>query len=328
MTSHRNRPYRSVFADSTPEERAENFERYWVFSQQRSGALLEDEQDASIKKAMLRDFRANPVRSRKPLPTPDVFYRNYVKLVDDPETIDRKTLLLMCIYKFARHEWVGISGAWDAIPTMAEAPDIRYRISRHHLAEEFCHVRLFGEMFRTFHLDNVEWVPLPFPMQQLYGLFPRLPLSLLSPIAFVSELMGVMFYRHVDLLLDDVFADEPEARDRIRELLFEITVDEIAHVGQRRNFFGSTGATVARWLIYPVFKSFFADIPESKLLFDVDLMIAEALAFDYSSVSEAAIRQSWIPTYLGGSTSGHQQDAPSDVSPPASPSRVAYAAPS
>ena len=45
------------------------------------------------------------------------------------------------IYKFARHEWVGILAAWDAIPSMARAAKTTDKISRYHLCEEFCHVR-------------------------------------------------------------------------------------------------------------------------------------------------------------------------------------------
>src|SRR5205085_1691343 len=102
----------------------------------------------SRKRERLAYFRNNPVRSRKPLPDPALFYRNYVNLADDPKTFDRKTLLLTCIYKFARHEWVGITGAWDATPDLARSKDLTDKISRYHLAEEFCHVRFFHEMFR------------------------------------------------------------------------------------------------------------------------------------------------------------------------------------
>ena len=88
---------------------------------------------------------------------PERFYQNYKQLVDDPETLDRKTLLLTCIYKFARHEWAGISAAWDVVRSMAKARNLKDRISRIHLAEEFCHTRLFNEMLRTF---QPRYVPL------------------------------------------------------------------------------------------------------------------------------------------------------------------------
>lgn len=292
-----NHAYRSIFSPSTRDERAENFETYWSFTQSHDGDILETEHDLVKKRELIQKYRDSPVRSRKPLADPSVFYRNYIHIHDDPKTFDRKTLLLTCIYKFARHEWVGISGAWDAIPSMAESKTTTDKISRYHLCEEFCHVRLFHEMFRTMQLDQVEWVPLGKWMQKVYRIFPHFPESIMAAPAFVTELMGITFYQHVDGLLDEVFADEPEARDRIRALLHEIMVDEAAHVGQRRNFIGRLGIRMARWMVSPLYRLFFNDIPEAKLLFDIDQMVKDGLAFDYSSIPSELLTRSWIPSY-------------------------------
>ena len=144
--------YRSIFSPATEEERQANFESYWEFTTRHTGDLIEEKKDLTKKRDRLRSFQENPIRSRKPLQDPERFYQNYKQLVDDPETLDRKTLLLTCIYKFARHEWAGISAAWDVVRSMAKARNLKDRISRIHLAEEFCHTRLFNEMLRTFHL--------------------------------------------------------------------------------------------------------------------------------------------------------------------------------
>jgi hypothetical protein len=289
--------HRSIFTPSTEAERAENFESYWAFTQRHDGEIIEDRRELTRKNELLAGFQSHPVRSRQPLPDPELFYRNYVRMVDDPKTFDKKTLLLTFLYKFARHEWVGISAAWDQIPTMAESTRTSERISRYHLCEEFCHVRLFHEMFRTFHLDRVEWVPLGKWMGRVYRLFPKFPEALMSPPAFVSELMGLMLYLHIDAILDDVFADEPEARERVRALLREIMTDEMAHVGQRRNFIGPAGIRVSRAIVGPMFRAFYNDIPESRLLFDIDRMVREAKEFDYGVMPEDVIRRSWIPSY-------------------------------
>jgi hypothetical protein len=289
--------HRSIFTPSTSTERAENFESYWSFTQRHDGEILEDRRELTRKNELLAAFQSSPVRSRKPLPDPEVFYRNYVKMKDDPSTFDRKTLLLTFLYKFARHEWVGISAAWDQIPTMAECTRTSERISRYHLCEEFCHVRLFHEMFRTFHLDRVEWVPLGPVMGRVYRLFPKFPEAVMSPPAFVSELMGLMLYLHIDAILDEVFADEPEARDRVRALLREIMTDEMAHVGQRRNFIGPVGLPAARAMVEPMFRLFYRDIPESKFLFDIDRMVQDAKEFDYGVMPPDVIQRSWIPSY-------------------------------
>ena len=289
--------YRSIFTRSTGAEREKNFRDYFEFSRRHSGELIEADKDLATKRARLRAMQDVPVRSRRPLRDPDAFYRNYVSLRDPPEALDRKTLLLTCIYKFARHEWVGIIGAWDATPSLADSKNLTDKISRYHLAEEFCHIRLFHEMFRTMQLDRVEWVPPGPVMQFVYRFFPDLPGFLLDAPAFVTELMGAVFYRHLDRALDDILADEPEARRRLRALLREIAIDEIAHVGQRRNFLGPVGVVYARLLVVPLFRVFFHDIPESRLLFDVDQMIRDGLDFDYGLFASDLVEQSWVPSY-------------------------------
>ncbi len=308
--------YLSIFAASTKKERERNFEDYWAFSRQRDGEIFEEERDLQSKRGLLARFTENPVRSRRPLPDPDLFYRNYVHLRDDPQRFDRKTLLLSCIYKFARHEWVGIEAAWDYLPPMERAKTVTDKISRYHLCEEFCHVRLFHEMFRTFHLDRVEWVPLGRWMQRVYRVFPYFPEWMMGPPAFVTELMGITFYRHVDRLLDSVFSDEPEARDRVRELLYEIMVDEIAHIGQRRNFIGPIGIRVARRIVSPLYRLFFNDIPEARHLFDIDQMVRDGVAFDYSEVPEALLRRSWVPSYCRVPSISIQSQPPADRTRP------------
>ncbi len=291
------RRYRSIFSPSTPSERQENFEDYWSYTQRHDGRILEDQKNLSIKKNILEHFQSEKVRSRYPLAHPETFYRNYRKMLDDPRDLDRKTLLLTCLYKFARHEWCGISEAWKTIPSMAEAKTTTDKISRYHLCEEFCHVRLFHEMFRTFQLEDVQWVPLGKFTQWTYKIFSQFPVILMSAPAFLSELMGITFYLHVDRLLDEIFAEEPEARDRIRALLQEIMVDELAHIGQRRNYIGRLGIRLARWMFKPMVHLFYRDIPEAKLLFDIEQMVKDGLAFDYNQIPAHLLERSWVPTY-------------------------------
>jgi hypothetical protein len=288
---------RSIFTGASRRVRDENFEDYWAYTLRHDGEILEDEKNLVVKKEILSTYQKNAVRSRKPLPDPELFYRNYVTMQDDPTTFDRKTLLLTFLYKFARHEWVGISAAWDGVPSVAQSKTTTDKISRYHLCEEFCHIRLFHEMFRTFQLDRVEWVPLGPILGRIYKIFPYFPESLMSPPAFVSELMGLTLYLHIDRLLDDVFADEPEARDRVRALLQEILADELAHVGQRRNFMGPVGLWFSKWMVEPMYRMFFRDIPEAKLLFDIDQMVADGKAFNYSSIPAHIFGKSWVPSY-------------------------------
>jgi hypothetical protein len=288
---------RSIFTPATSVERQRNFDDYLAFTLGRDGDILEAERDLVRRRERLVAFRDNPVRARRPLARPELFHRNHAAWKDDPAAADRKTLLLTSIYTLARHEWIGISAAWDACASLSPSSTTMDRISRYHLAEEFCHMRLFEEMFRTLHLGDVVWIPLGPVKQRLYRLFPVIPDAIKDPPAFVSELLGLTFYRHVDALLDDVLADEPEARQRIRELLREIMVDELAHVGQRRNFLGPMGTRVARAIVPPFFRAFLRDIPEAPRLFDVARMVEDGMSFDYGSLPDGVLEQSWMPSY-------------------------------
>jgi hypothetical protein len=289
--------YLSVFSPATRQERKENFENYWEFTQQHGGELLEEEKDLAKKRARLSYFKNNPVRLRTPLANPDAFYRNYIEMKDDPESLDRMTLMLTGMYKFARHEWVGIKGAWNVAPTMADSHTLEQKISRVHLAEEFCHWRLFEEMLFTCGLDKVEWVPLSPSKEWIYEQFPKLPGFLIDAPAFVTELMGVTYYCYLHRLFDELLADEPEVRDRLKELLDEITIDEVAHVGQRRNFVGPIGMKIAKLLVRPFYTMFFNDIPEIGCLFDIQQMIKDGEAFDFTVLPDYMIERSWIPSY-------------------------------
>jgi hypothetical protein len=291
------RRYRSIFTSATRRERLANFEAYWAYCLRHDGAILQDQKDLVKKRDALAGFQAHPVRSRKPLADPAHFYRNHVIMQDDPRTLDRKTLLLTFLYKFARHEYVGISAAWDNTERMTDSTSVIAKIGLYHLCEEFSHMRLFQEIFRTFHLDNVEWVPLGKWMSRLYRVFPMFPEAMLAPPAFVSELMGLTVYQHIDGVLDDILDDEPEAREHVRTLLREVMTDELAHVGQRRNFLGPLGLRAAHLMVPSMYRAFFRDIPETTLLVNVERMVQDGKAFDYSTIAPEMIERSWVPTY-------------------------------
>ena len=125
---------------------------------------------------------------------------------------------------------------------------------------------------------------------------------MLAPPAFVSELMGLTVYAHIDGVLDDILADEPEARERVRTLLREVMTDEVAHVGQRRNFLGPLGLRAARLMVESMYRAFFRDIPETRLLFNVDQMVRDGKAFDYSTIAPEMLAKSWVPSYCKASS--------------------------
>jgi hypothetical protein len=134
-------------------------------------------------------------------------------------------------------------------------------------------------------------------MQRLYAIFPLFPGELLAPPAFVSELLGLTVYLHLDRVLDDILVQEPEAREHVRQLLREIMSDELAHVGQRRNFLGPVGLRFAKLIVGPMYRTFFRDLPEAKSLFDIDQMVRDGKRFDYSTIPPEILKRSWVPSY-------------------------------
>jgi hypothetical protein len=97
----------------------------------------------------------------------------------------------------------------------------------------------------------------------------------------------------------DLRAQQPCGTGReLRSLLaLHPGLDELAHVGQRRNFLGPLGVHAARGLIGPMYRLFFRGLPETRLLFDFGQMIEDGKAFDYSAVPAEVIRHSWLPSY-------------------------------
>lgn len=109
--------------------------------------------------------------------------------------------------------------------------------------------------------------------------------------------MGVTFYCHLYRLFDEVLAEEPEVCQRLKELLDEITIDEVAHVGQRRNFIGPIGMKISKALLEPFYRLFFNDIPEIRQLLNVNRMIKDGITFDFNQLPAHIIQRSWVPSY-------------------------------
>ena len=289
--------HKSVFAPAAPSDRALAFEEYWSYLVARDGAIEETIQSLEHKTGYHRSIQAHPVHAEEPLTSArniDEVARSLAN--QDLGRADKRLLALTVIYKFVSHEASGIQAAWASSASWAECRTLRQKITRYHLCEEFCHLRLFAEMFKVFSL-GVEWAPLSWPARVAYVVFCRFPGWLLSPPAFCSELMGIVFYRHIRRVLQDVFADEPKALVRLSELLGEIMVYELGHVGERRSYLGNTGITLAQALLPVMVRRFFNAIPEARVILDVNRMVQEALEFDYSGIDSAIIQRAWIPAY-------------------------------
>ena len=289
--------YKAIFAPASPSDRSRAFEDYWAYLLMRDGALQEEAQSLEHKTEYYQRLQVRPLRARQPLTlTQTMAELSDLLAIQHPLQTDRRLLALTAIYKFASHEAAGIREAWKSTPSWEHCRNLTDRITRYHLCEEFCHLRLFAEMFKVCALQ-VDWPLLSWPTRTAYRAFAHFPGWLLAPIAFGSEVMGMMFYRHIWRVLEEVFAIEPEVLERLHELLGEIMVDELGHIGERRSFLSSTGVQFARKILPVMMRQFFADIPEAKVLLDVDQMVQEALAFDYSGIDMAITERAWIPAY-------------------------------
>ena len=84
-TSH---GFRSIFSPATARERSLNFEDYWLYTLENDGELIEEERDLTKKRELRTRLQDKAVRARRPLSDPQRFYRNHLKMLDDPRTLD------------------------------------------------------------------------------------------------------------------------------------------------------------------------------------------------------------------------------------------------
>ena len=291
------RHYKAIFAPVSRSDRLRAFEDYWAHLLLRDGVLQEAVQSLECKTRYYQGLQTRPVQARQPLTSARTMAQLAQQLASqDVARVDRRLLVLTAIYTFACHEAAGIQAAWKSTPPWEQCRDLTDRITRYHLCEEFCHLRLFAEMFKVFGL-GVDWPVLSWPMRTAYAAFTHFPGWVLAPVAFASEVMGMMFYRHIWRVLAEAFAAEAQALARVHELLAEIMVDELGHIGERRSFLAKPGVTFARQVLPVMMRKFFADIPEAGVILDVQQMVREALAFDYSDIDTAITGRAWIPAY-------------------------------
>jgi hypothetical protein len=289
--------YKVIFTPASQSDRTHAFEDYWAYLLMRDGTLQEETQSLEHKTDYYQRLQTRPIRARHLLTPAQTMAELSDRLAShNLAQADRRLLIFTAIYKFACHEAAGIQAAWRSTPSWERCRNLTDRITRYHLCEEFCHLRLFAEMFQVFAL-RVDWPQLSWPMRTAYAAFARFPDWLLAPVAFGSEIMGMMFYRHIWRVLAEVFAQEPEALARLHELLGEIMVDELGHIGERRSYLGNSGVKLARKILPVMMRKFFAYIPEAEALLNVNQMVQEALMFDYSGIDATIAERAWIPAY-------------------------------
>jgi hypothetical protein len=95
--------------------------------------------------------------------------------------------------------------------------------------EETYHTRIFREIVRMFGLEFTLRPP-PRPVQQSVKLMAHIPERLSFLLLAAGELMGTVAFLELAVRGERVLAVDPAVRDRVRDLLDEILVDEVGHV--------------------------------------------------------------------------------------------------
>jgi hypothetical protein len=95
--------------------------------------------------------------------------------------------------------------------------------------EETYHTRIFREIVRMFGLEFTLRPP-PRPVQQSVKLMAHIPERLSFLLLAAGELMGTVAFLVLAARGERVLAADPAVRDRVRDLLDEILIDEVGHV--------------------------------------------------------------------------------------------------
>jgi len=70
---------------------------------------------------------------------------------------------------------------------------------------------------------------------------------------------------------------------------------------------------MAQMMLESMYRAFFRDIPETALLFDVEQMVKDGRAFDYSTIAPQMIERSWVPSYCRAQpVTRHREELPID----------------
>jgi hypothetical protein len=170
-------------------------------------------------------LETNPVRSSHPAHRP-TFLRNLRRRKPEPG-LDRKMLFLLATAKLNQAERFGVGlGETYGMNSDEDVPPERVYLE----LEEHYHTRLLAYVLDVFDL-TFQVVPPPFVMRQFVKTAVFLPER--PGILFVgaAEMAGCVMFDELRRVGIELFADEPEVCERIKDLYSEILTDEVGHVG-------------------------------------------------------------------------------------------------
>lgn len=238
----------------TNAERESHLDRYRSFQEARNGEIDLPARRLSRREAFFQDLACQPVESG--IPVDGSAFDTWLSGRGQPP-LDARGLFLVVIGKINESERYGIElelARFDR--TREHARDPR---QLNVFLEEGYHSRILAECCRIFGIDLGIRKP-PWSTRWLIHLVRLLPDRVRWIPILCGEIVGCTVFQ---ILLErlDLFADEPEVRERLRLLLEEIRLDEVMHVAFVRARLGPWAMRVARALLPIVARSLTWDVP-------------------------------------------------------------------
>jgi hypothetical protein len=207
----------------------------------------------SRREAFFDRVKQAPVFCRADLDR-DAFFK-YLNGKPD-RTLDPKIAWLLAASKANRAEKYGIELSLELDGGKGGHSEFLDHIT----LQELYHTRILLECCSSVGLD-VEILPPPRMTRMATTLMARLPERLRLPLTLAGEIVGCVFFA---LLLEnaDCFDEEPEVRERLRELTRDILLDEIGHVVYCRSGLSNAELAYARRLLPLMQRTLLNDMPE------------------------------------------------------------------
>lgn len=164
------------------------------------------------------------------------------------------------------------------------------------LIEEFYHTCVLKDALSVIGLEMRD-LPPPKTTQFLTHSLFYLPKPISHVMVLCAEIVGAAGFRLLADKAQELFADQPESKERIDELFQQILVDEVGHVHYARSQLGPVRLKIAEKMLPLVGHYLMRDIPEFELLFGRQKMMETILKADVDgAVAKYADR--FVPKYL------------------------------
>ncbi len=237
-------------------------------------------------------LETNPVRSRLPADRP-TFLRNLRRRRPE-KGLDREMLFLLATAKLNQAERFGVGlGETYGLNSDENLPPERIYLE----LEEHYHTRLLAYVLDVFGL-TFQVVPPPFVMRQFVKTAVFFPERLGFMFVGAAEMAGCVMFDELRRVGIELFADEPEVRERVERLYSEILTDEIGHVGYCASRCTAAERSVMRWLYPRIGRLFARQTAEISLLVDTDELRARLdRPFDVEELTDGLSNETYLASH-------------------------------